>query len=217
MLTQLSPRERLFYFLALVGSLCVFGFVGAQYLKKPSEIILRPIEASAEQKAAEGSEVVVHVVSAVRKPGLFRLTAGSRVADAIERAGGSTSNADLESINLAAKLIDGSQIKVPRKGTSDVETVVDAYKGGGSEVYYPQRTSASASSRSSGSPGAASVSLNSASQAQFESLPQIGPATARKILEYRKSTGGFSSIEELLKVNGIGPKKLAAIRKYVRL
>jgi competence protein ComEA len=217
MLTQLSPRERLLYFLAVVGCLGVFGFVGAQYLKRPPDIVLKPLEEAVDRKQTPHSEVVVHVVGAVRKPGLLKLSGDSRVNDAVQRAGGSTSNADLESINLAARLIDGSQVKVPRKGTSDAETIVDAYKGGGSEVYDTHRTSSSASSRSSGSPGAGSVSLNSASQAQFESLPQIGPATARKILEYRKSTGGFSSVEELLKVNGIGPKKLAAIRKYVRL
>jgi len=216
MLSQLSPRERVLYFLAFVICLGVCGFVGAQYLKKAPAIVLKPLESSSELHEPTKKDVVVHVVGAVKKPGLLKLSGDCRVNDAVQRAGGSTTNADLEAINLAARLIDGSQIKVPRKGTNDAESIVDAYRGGGTETYYAHRTP-SASFKSGGSPGNGSVSLNSGSQAQFESLPQIGPATARKILEYRKSTGGFSSVEELLKVNGIGPKKLAAIRKYVRL
>ena len=216
MLSQLSPRERVLYFLAFVACLGICGFVGAQYFKRAPEIVLKPLESLNDQKSTTQGDVVVHVVGAVKKPGLLKLSNECRVNDAVLRAGGSTSNADLEAINLAARLVDGSQVLVPRKGTNDVETVVDAYRGGGAETYYAHRSSA-ASLKSSGTPGSGSVSLNGGSQAQFESLPQIGPATARKILEYRKSTGGFSSVEELLKVNGIGPKKLAAIRKYVRL
>lgn len=216
MLAQLSPRERVFYFLAVIACLSVCGFVGGQYIKRTPDIVLRPLENVGDQKLGPQGDVVVHVVGAVKKPGLLKLSHDCRVNDAIQRAGGSTINADLESVNLAARLVDGSQIMVPRKETNDVARVVDAYRGGGTETYYAHRSS-SATLKSSGSPGNGSVSLNNASQSQFESLPQIGPATARKILEYRKASGGFSSIEELLKVNGIGPKKLAAIRKYVRL
>lgn len=216
MLTHMSSRERLLYFAAALMCLGIFGFVGAQYLKRPSEIVFRPLDAGADSEKANDGEVVVHVVGAVMKPGLFKLSANSRVNDALQLAGGKTKDADLEEINLAARLIDGTQVRIPRKGTNQIETLAQAYKGG-SEVYASRQSMDVEPVRRAASLGAGGVSLNTATQAQLESLPQIGPATARKILDYRKSTGGFSSVEELLKVNGIGSKKLAAIRKFVRL
>lgn len=216
MLAHMSSRERLLYFAAVLVCLGIFGFVGAQYLKRPAEIVLQPLDSAAESSEQESGPVVVHVVGAVKKPGLLELPSKSRVHDALKLAGGATKNADLEEINLAARLVDGTQVRVPRKGTNEIEAVAEAYKGG-SEVYAARQASPIESVSRSRSSGAGAVSLNTASQAQLESLPQIGPATARKILEYRKSTGGFSSIEELLKVHGIGPKKLDAIRKHVRL
>lgn len=161
---------------------------------------------SARTTSSEGATVsaapprstasVVHVVGAVHDAGVYRLGAGKRVEDAIARAGGATGGADLQAINLAAKLADGQQIVVPRKG----------------------RASAGAGSAPAGAGAAASsgpVNLNSATAEQLDTLDGVGPATAQKILEYRQQHGGFSSVDDLSQIPGIGPKKLEALRAQV--
>lgn len=223
MLTHMSPRERLMYAIMVAGLLGIFAYVGAGQLKKSPELKLEPLS---DQKVGlmgappalgeEPAEVVVHVVGAVKSKGLYRAKPGDRVQDAIDAKGGPLKEADLEEINLAARLEDGTQLLVPRKGKNEeVAKVATAYRGGGSDVYRAKPKASGSSSSESGPTGM--VSLNTANQAQLESLPGIGPATAKKILEYRQSHGGFSSIEELTAVKGIGPKKMEAVRPFVKL
>jgi competence protein ComEA len=216
MLSQIPSKERLLYVLVGAGVLFAFGFMGSNHLRARPSLKLEPASLPAE-KAPESKAAVVHVVGAVKSPGLFSLEADDRVNDAIRKAGGALPSADLEAVNLAAKLADGTQLYVPRKGGTDAEKVVEVYKGGGSDSYRSRPTPLIGSTRATSQGSSQIVSLNSANQAQLESLPGVGPATAKKILDYRQATGGFSSVEELLKVNGIGPKKLAAMRKFVRL
>jgi competence protein ComEA len=142
---------------------------------------------------ARDTHSVVHVVGAVHRPGVYRLTAGARVQDAIARAGGATDGADLQAINLAAKVADGQQVVVPRRRPASRAT-----------------TSAPASTSPSGP-----LSLNSATAEQLDTLDGVGPATAQKILEYRTAHGGFSSVDDLAQIPGIGPKKLESLRGQV--
>ena len=151
---------------------------------------------------AGGGRVVVHVAGAVRRPGVYRLAGGERVADAVKRAGGATRRADLGGVNLAAKLEDGRQIIVPRRGT--------AATGGPAS---PGTSGSAASAAASASP----VNLNTATPEQLDTLPGVGPATVQKIVEYREQHGGFGSVEELGQVSGIGDKRLAALRDHVRV
>jgi competence protein ComEA len=140
------------------------------------------------------ARVVVDVVGAVRRPGLYRLGHGSRIADAVARAGGATRKADLSQVNLAAPLADGEQVVVPGRG------VVAA--GGGA----------------AGAGGAANtgpVHLSTATLDQLDSLPGIGPVTAQKILDYRVKHGAFSSVDELDAVPGIGPSRMDQLRDLV--
>jgi competence protein ComEA len=139
------------------------------------------------------SRVVVDVVGAVRRPGLYRLVHGSRVADALTRAGGATSKADLAQVNLAAPLADGEQVLVP------------------------QRRLGGAAGASTASPGAPAgpVQLSTATLEQLDSLPGVGPVTAQKILDYRQKHGAFQSVDELDAVPGIGPKRLDQLRDLV--
>ncbi|HEY6836823.1 MAG TPA: helix-hairpin-helix domain-containing protein [Gaiellaceae bacterium] len=145
---------------------------------------------------APHARVVVDVVGAVREPGLYRLEQGSRIDDAIARAGGATPKADLAQVNLAAPLADGEQVVVPKRSAPG------AVPPG-----------------ASGSPGAgtppAPVQLSTATLEQLDSLPGIGPATAQKILDYRTKHGAFSSVDELDAVPGIGPKRLDQLRDLV--
>jgi competence protein ComEA len=156
--------------------------------------------------AAPAREVsaTVHVVGAVRRAGVYRLRGDQRVQDAISRAGGATAGADLQAINLAAKVADGQQVVVPRKGRAGAP----ATAAGGADA-----------ATASGAPGAASapVNLNSATAEQLDTLDGVGPATAQKILEYRSQHGGFSSIDDLGQIPGIGPKRLESLRAQVTL
>ena len=135
--------------------------------------------------------VVVHVAGSVRKPGLQRLPAGSRVADAISAAGGVTNTKAQDSVNLARILIDGEQIVVGASNTS--------------------------MNSSNGTPADGKVGLNSANQQQLETLPGVGPSLAQRILEYRSTHGGFRTIDELDDVAGIGPATLSRLRPLVSM
>jgi|SRR5215218_4279982 len=150
-----------------------------------------------------GDAATVHVAGAVRRPGVYRLPAGARVQDAVRRAGGARARADVNAINLAAKVADGQQVVVP------VRAPRGAAAAGGA---------AATGAAGAGAPGAAAgpVSLNSATAEQLDTLDGVGPATARKIIDWRTEHGGFRSVADLAQVPGIGPKKLAALREQVQ-
>jgi len=143
--------------------------------------------------AGPSARVVVDVVGEVRRPGLYRLADGSRIADAVARAGGATRKAELAQVNLAAPLADGEQVVVPARGAA-----APAAAGGGD----------------AGGPSAP-IQLSTATIEQLDSLPGVGPATAQKILDYRTKHGAFSSVDELDAVPGIGPKRLEQLRDLV--
>jgi competence protein ComEA len=175
--------------IAVVGLL----FIGSRLLNRAHAVAAPPIPTASSPHATQGAGMYVDVVGAVRRPGLYRLAGGSRVADAIERAGGTTRRAALESVNIAAPVADGEQVVVPRRGQ-----VVAAAPGGGG----------------GGSVGGP-VHLSTATEEQLDSLPGIGPVTAQKILAYRQSHGAFSSVDELDAVPGIGPARLAQLKGLV--
>jgi competence protein ComEA len=139
--------------------------------------------------------VVVHIVGAVRRPGLYRLADGSRIADAVRRAGGATAKADLELVNLAAPLVDGAQVVVPRHAA-------------------PAPAGSTAEPDAPGAPGA-KVSLNRAGAEELDALPGVGPTTAQKILAYRQEHGAIGSVDELDAIPGIGPARLEQLRDLV--
>lgn len=149
---------------------------------------------------SSASEVVVHVAGQVRQPGLIRLPAGSRVADAIERAGGFTRARVASSINLARILIDGEQILVSdRPGAAPPASV-------------PERGGSPASSAVG-----AVIDLNTATEEALDSLPGVGPVLAGRIVAWRQEHGAFRSIDELGEVSGIGDATLARLRPLVRV
>ena len=143
----------------------------------------------------EAARVVVDVVGAVRRPGLYRLDQGSRIADAVARAGGATGKADLAQVNLAAPLADGEQVVVPKRGAA----------GAAGAAVGPGGTGAATGP----------VHLSTATLDQLDSLPGIGPVTAQKILDYRAKHGAFSSVDELDAVPGIGPSRMDQLRDLV--
>ena len=152
---------------------------------------------SVSRPAPAGS--IVHVAGAVREPGVYKLAADARVDEAVARAGGPTRRADLSGLNLAAKVEDGRQVLVPERAA-----------GGSSPG---TASAASAAMPAEGQP----VNLNTATLEQLDTLSGIGPLTAQKILDFREERGGFSSIEELGEIPGIGDKRLATLREEVTL
>jgi len=193
----LLQRRRLL--LAVAGSLALILLLGRFVLGAGTTTTAAPLPlppaAGAGVAGLPSSRVVVDVVGAVRRPGLYRLAQGSRVADALTRAGGATAKADLAQVNLAAPLADGEQVVVPRRG------VGGAAPGGAG--------SASAAG------AAAPVQLSTATLEQLDSLPGVGPVTAQKILDYRQKHGAFQSVDELDAVPGIGPKRLEQLHELV--
>ena len=160
-----------------------------------------PADAPAIRVDAEdgAAELTVHVAGAVRRPGVYRLQAGSRVDDAVERAGGARARADLGGLNLAAELEDGRQVLVPERAPAAAPA------------------GASAGAASVPAPPGVPLNLNTATPEQLDELDGIGPATAQQIVQFREAHGGFGSVEELSQVPGIGEKRLASLREQVRV
>lgn len=138
--------------------------------------------------------LVVDVAGAVRQPGLYRLPKGSRIADAVAKAGGTTGKASADGVNLAAPLADGEQVVVPSRVAGGI---------------------AAASSGAAGAATIGPVSLSTATPEQLDALPGIGPVTAQKIVDYRTVHGAFQSVDELDAISGIGPAKLDQLRGLV--
>jgi competence protein ComEA len=185
-----------------------------------------PLTAPASDTSA--TEIVVHVAGAVKKPGVYHLKPGARNDDAVRAAGGFTSAANPDAINLAAHSEDGIQLYIPTRaehpsggdtahdsaGTSSVAPVESP--GGSSRIKGAK--SGGQSSHSSGKfsdPSQGQVNLNTADAAQLQHIPGIGPAMAERILAYRRTAGRFQSTEELTQISGIGDKKYQKMKPYL--
>jgi competence protein ComEA len=179
---------------AAVGAIAVV-LLAARFLLPPQP---SPAPAAAPPGAhvAPAAQLVVHVVGAVRSPGLYRLAQGKRIADAVARAGGLTRRADQAGVNLAAALADGQQVVVPARPPPASATAGTAPAAGDSAPAGP-------------------VHLNTATLEQLDALPGVGPVTAQKILDYRQAHGAFSSVDELDAIAGIGPARLESLREVV--
>lgn len=140
--------------------------------------------------SGQAGDLVVDVTGAVARPGVYRLPAGSRVDDAVKRAGGATGRAELEAVNLAARLADGQQIVVPERGAGG------AAAGPGDEE--------------------GPISLGTATVEELDTIDGIGPVTAEDIVEFRDQHGGLSSVDQLDQISGIGPATMDALRERLQ-
>jgi competence protein ComEA len=153
--------------------------------------------------------IVVDVVGAVRAPGVVSLPASTRVIDAIRAAGGASPGADLARLNLAAKLADGTRIAVPLAGQQPPAVDPSAVSGSSDPSV------AGPGAGSVGGGAAAAVNVNTATAAQLEALPGIGPMLAAAIVQERERSGPFRSVDELTRVPGIGDGRLSQLRDLV--
>ena len=204
-------RRQIYAYVALA---IVIAALGARYLVlprtasggAPPALVLAAASPSAAVDASPSAlaEVMVYVCGAVRRPGVVRLPAGARVADALELAGGPTARAELSAVNLAAKVGDGQQIVVPERAPEG------AAPGAPAPAVGPTAAPAA-------TPGGALVNINTASLSELESLSGVGPSTAQKIIDYRTANGGFTSVEQLMDVPGIGDAKFAAMKDSITI
>jgi competence protein ComEA len=143
-----------------------------------------------------GGDVVVDVTGAVEKPGVYRLPEGSRVEEAVQRAGGATRKAELDSLNLAARLADGQQVVVPER-VPGAAPGAPAAAGAGGEEDGP-------------------ISLSTATAAELDTIDGIGPVTAEDIIKFREERGGLSSVDQLDEISGIGPATMEALSERLQ-
>lgn len=167
------------------------AFYGMQ--SQQEAVVLDAAEQPAAQEAPAG--ITVYVTGAVQQPGVVTVAAGARTADAVNACGGLLPQADAERVNMAQPVKDGQQIRVPEKKAAGNATTGDA----------------------AGKEDGGLVNLNTADEKALDALPGVGPATARKIIEYRESEGGFQSTEDLMKIKGIGQAKYDKLKDKVTI
>ncbi|MEW5865460.1 MAG: helix-hairpin-helix domain-containing protein [Bacillota bacterium] len=225
-MSGLSGRQRFVVAVLLVAFIAGSLVLTVKQMRRPDVVVDQgpvPGEAGCKVEAAERQEspgaqeekpnlITVHVCGAVAKPGVYALPSGSRVADAVMIAGGLTGNASPESVNMASMLVDSTQVYVPAKdlprpGQAKAPTAV-----GVDAAHAPGQAPPASAARTTGK-----VNINTATAAELEMLPGIGPALALRILEFRNVNGKFERPEQLMDVSGIGPKKYAALKDLVTI
>lgn len=205
--------------LAVVGVMAVLVTVFALVRDEAPAVAsakLPPVQAvsSASPTPAADAPVVVSVVGLVHKPGLVTLDAGARTADALQAAGGPLDGADVVGLNMARRVADGEQIVVGIAAPPGEPVTMGSSVGGGSAAAVPPAAPATAGSEA-GPTG--SIDLNTATAAELDTLPGIGPVTAAAIIAWREANGSFSSVDQLADVDGIGPARLEKLRSLVHV
>ena len=204
-----------------------------QILDEETDLILEeegnPEGVEAEEISENQNKIYVYVTGEVNCPGVVLLNEGSRIVDAINAAGGTTTNANVSKVNLVYVLEDGMKLNIPNdndlKNNSNFEYITMNSGDGGNNDYYASGSSEGSSSNtnsenySSGNRGGGKkysvVNINTATQTELETLPGIGPSLALKIITYRKEIGRFSSIDQIKEVSGIGESKFESLKDYI--
>ena len=238
-----SDRLKWFGISRMIGSVLSVAFVGVagwwlvQVPPPPPEASLSfasttvaantTIGVSASSINTTPQIITVHVAGAVKNPGVYRLKYGSRINDGLVAAGGATSAANLDVINLATVLNEGEQIYVPKRGEKPHVITnrpqaggVGGAAGAGGAAGVGGAGGAGGTGGAGGATNGAAlqqININLASVVELEQLPGVGPATAKAIVAYREKFGAFLKVEDLLKVRGIGPAKLSEILPRARV
>ena len=183
-------------------------FHPALFLGDPDFVVETETTPPTPPSSTAQPEIVVHVMGAVKSPGVYHLSTDARVHEAIEKAGGKTDQADLHSLNLAAKMRDGEQIYVPEiRQIPDVGQTIPT----SSSSAAPPQPSVRRSASSDGS----RININTATFQELQTLRGIGPTMAQRIIEYRQTSGRFATVDDLTNVKGVGEKTLEKIRDSI--
>ena len=225
-------KKRISYWIAFVGiARLFFGVLLSAIAAISMWLLVRPSAPLVESVVPHASgvgivaplstlptplTVRIHVAGAVVHPGVYSVSSSSRVVDAVTAAGGATSRADLERINLAQTIIDTEQVFVPfRTSHTTKVTVAPRLRPSRTTVPVSVPTIPGAIPSATTSATTSLINLNSATSDQLDTLPGVGPSTAKAIISYRSRKGPFGKVEDLLNVPGIGPAKVAALRDQV--
>ena len=154
------------------------------------------------------TELTVHIAGAVKTPGVYQLHIGARINDGVVAAGGATSQADLDSVNLAMLLSEGEQIYIPKRNDKPHIIV---------QPRFTSSNNLNSSNSATNNELQISININTATAIELEQLAGVGPSTAKAIIEFRQKNGGFKTVEDLLNVRGIGPAKLSEILPQARV
>jgi len=223
--------------LAVIGisvKLAKVSGIGASHevvLQEPGHGSGAGVTVSDSDSTYNSGNVTFQVAGEVNAPNVYTLPRGSRIIDAVKAAGGAKPDADLQSMNLAAKIDDGSRIFVPvAQGAApaasstgyapappQAQPPATASSASVPVTYTPSASSKSASGGKLRNPGEGVVHINSADASELQRLPGVGPSTAEKIIDYRRQIGRFASLDQLMDVKGIGPKKLEKMKPFIAL
>ncbi len=244
---NLSQKQKIVIMIVITVIIAGVGyFAYATETEKQNETnleIAKTEEKEDDEKENKEEKIIVHLSGAVEKEGIIELNENSRMADAIEKAGGLKENACIDEINLAYKLEDGMKIYIPTKEeckkqttSNETETNTGKTNSGGASSTSTTNNGGTTSNGSTSIMGATSnggtsitgtssnnttkqgkVNINTASQTELETLPGIGPSTALKILNYRKEKGKFKKIEDIKEVSGIGDSKYNKIKDLITI
>lgn len=201
--------------IAIIITICaitIFAFIIFETKNKSENIIdisyeniLVETEEAGKEEMVENTEIEnikIHIAGEIKNPGIIELESGSRIFDAIEKAGGATEKANLDEVNLAYVLEDGQKLYIPNIEEKNKEYIIEE----NGENIIQEINSASTNKK---------IDINKANQEGFESIPGIGPSMAEKIINYRNENGKFKSIDELKNVSGIGEKKFESMKEYI--
>jgi competence protein ComEA len=198
------------YLVAIVTAVALWGgYRLVERWPRPEPVLILPPATAtvAPTQTASPAPVLVHVVGAVVRPGVYLLAPGSRLNDAVLAAGGLAEGADPERVNLADFLRDAQQIYVPRLGATPPPGPTPIGRA----------PAAAVDVQPAAQPGDGQVNINTASQAELETLPGIGPAYAQRIIAYREAHGPFQRLEDLLEVSGIGPTRYKQLESLITI
>lgn len=199
--------------LLLTGLFCYFRFREPENVDvfQPEDGIVTN-ESTNTVEEVEEEMIIVHVSGEVKEPGIVKLKEGERIADAIEKAGGATDDADLSKLNLAYVLEDGVKVRIPKKNEEENAGEYVSEESG-EEVIQEGSIEAEESTQTTSKV----VNINKANQEELMTLPGIGESTAQKIIDYRKENGKFQTIEDIKNVSGIGDSKFNQIKSLIKV
>lgn len=214
-----AKSKKLIFIAVLLAGCIITSLISTNDKEKPlAGSSLQSVQSAVTSKAAQVKTVRVQVSGAVLEPGIYDVPASCRVEEAIAAAGGMTENADSERVNLVRKVRDGMQIRVPVQKAAQTNRTQrkNAQAKSGLGASTTKKSSSTRAGTEKNNSAVQIVRINSASVSELQQLPGIGPALAQRIVATRNS-GRFTSVEDLLRVPGIGKAKLAKLRDYVEV